>query len=132
MLPSHASCTLAHTGHRAECRLLLRANLYLRRHDGCNCPARMNLAALQWAAVADNLPVFTVSVAEPMHRRRRARPAGVVAGGVLGFVVGVVLGFAFAAGVHAGPHGLVATVPLVLVLVLASALGSPSLRAIST
>jgi Mg/Co/Ni transporter MgtE len=91
----------------------------------------MNLAALQWAAVADNLPVFAVSVAEPMHRRRRARPAGVVASGVLGFVVGAALGFAFAAGVHAGPHGLVATVSLVLVLVLASALGSLSLRAIS-
>jgi predicted MFS family arabinose efflux permease len=75
----------------------------------------MTLAALQHAAVADNLTVFAVRVAPPMRHRRRALLAGFVVGVALGFVVGVALGFAIAAGVHAAAHSVVATVMLMLV-----------------
>ena len=131
MTPEHAGCTLDLPGTMQYAGCCHGRTYTCAGTISAAAPARMNLAALKWAAMADNLPVFAVSLAMPLRRRGRARFAGVVAGVVLGFVVGVALGFALAAGVHAGPHSLVATVPLVLVLVLASALGSLSLRAIS-
>jgi uncharacterized membrane protein len=93
---------------------------------------KMNLTALQQAAVAGNMSVFAVGVTVPMHRRRRARLPVVVVGIVLGFVGGVALGLAFAEGVHSGLRSVVATVPLVLVFAQAATRGSLYLRSAST